>query len=59
MSDALERVRALRRDGYRCQYRDALGVPCGQRTGFVRDLDGAPVTTCRDHLETPYVPERR
>lgn len=49
MIDALERLRALRRDGYRCQYRDPLGVPCDVPTGRVGLLKGIPSALCRTH----------
>lgn len=38
-----ERMRALRRDSYRCQYRSPSGRPCLRPTGHVvyTDPDGA------------------
>lgn len=38
MAYHLARLRALRRDGYRCQAR-TRGAPCGERGSLVRVLD--------------------
>ncbi len=55
--DALHRMRAIRRDSYRCQHRTERGLLCGVRSGHAVYLVEPPrsdddvVTRCLSHLE--------
>ncbi len=48
---ALLRVRVLRRDSYRCQYRTSKGLPCGAPAPLVgsRPADDEIVALCLEH----------
>ena len=48
---AAERMRAIRRDSYRCQYRYPGGRPCEKRSAHVEPIDpGLPLDA--DNLRT-------
>jgi len=63
---ARRRLRVLRRDGYRCQVRDAAGLKCLERGNEVDhivagdDHDYANLQTiCRDHHEAKTLAEAK
>lgn len=48
MTDALTRIRTLRRDAYRCRYEDR-GRQCRTRTSLVVPHGDDYRTTCEEH----------
>lgn len=53
---ALERIRILRRDAYRCGYRVKREAPCGAPASLIgsRPADDDIVALCGHHATTDY-----